>query len=128
MMTLEDLVKKEEQEALALQEAIEHAEQKAADENDSCGYDHKQLAKWLKELQEFREEWNKLEQPYDREYGHLRNDLEQLAYLADEMAFDNVDISYGQQFIWRSVREIVFRASDIFRRAKYFEKQEVSNQ
>ena len=124
MMTLEDLVKKEEQEALALQEAIEHAEQKAADENDSCGYDHKQLAKWLKELQEFREEWEKLEEPFDKEYRYLQDDIEQLVYLADDMAFESPTVSREQGFVWRSVKEIDLRALHTFKRAKYFEKEE----
>lgn len=35
---------------MELKEAIEHAEQKAQDLNCSCREDHRQLAKWLKEL------------------------------------------------------------------------------
>lgn len=35
---------------MTLFEAIEHAEQKAKDENCCCREDHAQLAKWLKEL------------------------------------------------------------------------------
>ena len=131
MMTLEELAKKREQEALALQEAIEHAEQKAVDENDSCGYDHKQLAKWLKELQEFRKERKTLEEPFGKEYRYLSNDLEELAYLADGLAFSThciegsrLDVPVEHRFIWRSVREIAFRALRTFKRAKYFEKKE----
>lgn len=35
---------------MSLFEAIEHAEQKAKDENCCCRDDHAQLAEWLKEL------------------------------------------------------------------------------
>lgn len=40
---------------MELEEAIEHAEQKAQDLNCSCREDHRQLALWLKELQARRE-------------------------------------------------------------------------
>lgn len=40
---------------MKLQEAIEHAEQKAQDLNCSCRADHWQLAQWLKELKVRRE-------------------------------------------------------------------------
>ena len=45
---------------MTLKEAIEHAEEKAADDNCCCQEEHKQLAEWLKELQERRQkelEW-----------------------------------------------------------------------
>ena len=40
---------------MTLEEAIEHAEQKAQDLNCSCRADHWQLAQWLKELKARRE-------------------------------------------------------------------------
>ena len=40
---------------MTLEEAIEHAEQKAQDLNCSCRADHWQLAQWLKELDARRE-------------------------------------------------------------------------
>lgn len=36
---------------MTLSEAIQHAEEKAADNNCCCREEHAQLAKWLKELQ-----------------------------------------------------------------------------
>ena len=128
MMTLEELAKKKEQEALLLKEAIERMEQEAADRNCSLHEDPELLVKWLKELQEFREEWKKLEEPFDKEYRYLQDDIEQLVYLANDMAFESPDVSREQGFVWRSVKEIVLRALHTFKRAKYFEKQEVSNQ
>lgn len=40
---------------MTLKEAIEHAEDVAQSNDCSCGEDHAQLAKWLKQLQEQRE-------------------------------------------------------------------------
>ena len=36
---------------MTLSEAIQHAEEKATDENCCCRAEHAQLAEWLKELQ-----------------------------------------------------------------------------
>ena len=38
---------------MTLEEAIEHCTQKACG-NDECSKEHKQLAEWLKELQELK--------------------------------------------------------------------------
>jgi len=38
---------------MRLEEAIKHAEEKSS-EDTPCGRDHKQLAKWLRELKELR--------------------------------------------------------------------------
>lgn len=40
---------------MTLDEAIKHAEEKATDSNCCCREEHKQLAEWLKELQERRQ-------------------------------------------------------------------------
>lgn len=40
---------------MILEEAIKHAEEKAAKSCDECKADHEQLAAWLKELKEIKE-------------------------------------------------------------------------
>lgn len=40
---------------MTLEEAIQHAEKKAAEGCDGCKADHEQLAAWLKELKEIKE-------------------------------------------------------------------------
>lgn len=56
---------------MTLEEAIKHAEEVGCTcENNKCGADHKQLAKWLKELQEYRNNSNAIKQktrPFDVE-------------------------------------------------------------
>lgn len=40
---------------MKLEEAIQHAEEKASEGCDGCKADHEQLAAWLKELKEIKE-------------------------------------------------------------------------
>ena len=52
-----EVVKVEEEiEPMTLEEAIKHCEEKACD-NTECGREHKQLAEWLKELNQWREDY-----------------------------------------------------------------------
>lgn len=44
---------------MTLDEAIIHAEEVANTQCDDCAKEHKQLAEWLKELKNYREEKNK---------------------------------------------------------------------
>lgn len=50
---------------MTLDEAIEHCEEKAKC-GDSCGMEHKQLAEWLKELMNLRNEVDRLKEENER--------------------------------------------------------------
>lgn len=134
MMTIDEIIEQKKQDAIALKETIELLEQKATDEEGFCCENHKQIAKWLKELQNFRKEHKNLEEPFCKDYKHLINDLEELAYLADELAFSRnciegsyLEVPIEHRFIWRSVREIAWNASHFFKRVEYIKKENGDN-
>lgn len=59
---------------MTLDEAIEHAEEKACGSSE-CAKDHKQLAEWLKELKERREAAHELRLTFHHLSDYLRTSV-----------------------------------------------------
>lgn len=51
---------------MTLEEAIKHCEAVASAKCDSCGAEHKQLAKWLEELRLYREVYKTVSEEMER--------------------------------------------------------------
>ena len=88
---------------MTLEEAIEHADERAGDETccDECRHDHAQLAEWLRELKELRGIWRNLMIAYEgvcRKYNEADDRyIATINYLYGKVAWtDHVNIELRQ--------------------------------
>lgn len=100
---------------MTLEEAIEHADERAGDETccDECRHDHAQLAEWLRELKELRVVWRNLMIAYEgvcRRYNEADDRyIATINYLYGKVArMDDANIALRQlaQDMWACIGHI----------------------
>lgn len=100
---------------MTLQEAIQHCREQVQEQAKkgcySCAEEHQQLAKWLKELKDYRETWDEIKKQIKEESNFAYADFDKYKYEIlgvddiDELPDD--DFRYGMERALEIINEYI---------------------